>query len=583
MAASTHWLASSCAMSVLERGGNAFDAAAAGGFVLQVVEPHLNGPGGEVPILVWSERERRTQVVCGQGVAPAAATITAFRDLGLDLIPGTGLLAATVPGTFGGWLLMLERWGSWRLRDVLEYALHYCLNGYPVVPAMTRTIDAVAGMFRADWSTSAAAWLPSGEVPQPRSLMRNPALAHTYERVIAEAEQRATDRDGQLRAARDVWYRGFVAEELERFCTTTSWRDASGGSHGGLLAADDLARWAPTFEEPAAYDYGRHTVCKTREWGQGPVFLQQLALLHGLDLDALPFLSADYVHTVVECAKLAFADREAYYGDSADHAGTLDVLLSDDYNAGRRGLLGERASLELRPGEIDGRAPRLSRGVVGARVPVEGIGEPSVQLAAQTAAFEESKGDTCHIDVADRFGNLVSATPSGGWLHSSPHIPELGFCLGTRGQMFWLEEGLPTSLRPGARPRTTLSPSLAFRDGEPWMAFGTPGGDQQDQWSLAFFLGVVHGGLDLQDAIDAPMFHSEHFPSSFYPRAAKPGRLVVEDRIGADVIEELRRRGHDVAVEGGWTLGRVSAVARDGDFLVAAANPRGAQGYAVGR
>jgi gamma-glutamyltranspeptidase/glutathione hydrolase len=583
MAASTHWLASSCAMSVLERGGNAFDAAAAGGFVLQVVEPHLNGPGGEVSILVWSERERRTQVVCGQGVAPAAATITAFRDLGLDLIPGTGLLAATVPGTFGGWLLMLERWGSWRLRDVLEYAVHYCVNGYPVVPAMTRTIDAVAGMFRADWSTSAAAWLPSGEVPQPRSLMRNPALAHTYERVIAEAEQRATDRDGQLRAARDVWYRGFVAEELERFCTTTSWRDASGGSHGGLLAADDLARWAPTFEEPAAYDYGRHTVCKTREWGQGPVFLQQLALLHGLDLDALPFLSADYVHTVVECAKLAFADREAYYGDSADHAGTLDVLLSDDYNAGRRGLLGERASLELRPGEIDGRAPRLSRGVVGARVPVEGIGEPSVQLAAQTAAFEESKGDTCHIDVADRFGNLVSATPSGGWLHSSPHIPELGFCLGTRGQMFWLEEGLPTSLRPGARPRTTLSPSLAFRDGEPWMAFGTPGGDQQDQWSLAFFLGVVHGGLDLQDAIDAPMFHSEHFPSSFYPRAAKPGRLVVEDRIGADVIEELRRRGHDVAVEGGWTLGRVSAVARDGDFLVAAANPRGAQGYAVGR
>jgi gamma-glutamyltranspeptidase/glutathione hydrolase len=149
--------------------------------------------------------------------------------------------------------------------------------------------------------------------------------------------------------------------------------------------------------------------------------------------------------------------------------------------------------------------------------------------------------------------------------------------------MFWLEEGLPTSLRPGARPRTTLSPSLAFRDGEPWMAFGTPGGDQQDQWSLAFFLGVVHGGLDLQDAIDAPMFHSEHFPSSFYPRAAKPGRLVVEDRFGADVIEELRRRGHDVAVEGGWTLGRVSAVARDGDFLVAAANPRGAQGYAVGR
>jgi len=583
MAASTHWLASSCAMSVLERGGNAFDAAAAGGFVLQVVEPHLNGPGGEAPILVWSERERRALVVCGQGVAPAAATITTFRDLGLDMIPGTGLLAATVPGAFGGWLLMLERWGSWRLRDVLEYALHYCVDGYPVVPAITRTIGAVAEMFRADWPTSAAMWLRDDEAPQPRSMMRNPALARTYERVIAEAERRATDREGQLRAARDVWYRGFVADELGRFCSTTSWRDASGDCHGGLLAAEDLSRWEPTFEEPATYGYGRHTVCKTREWGQGPVFLQQLALLRGFDLDALPFLSADYVHTVVESAKLAFADREAHYGDSPDTAGILDVLLSDVYNLGRRELVGERASFELRPGEVGGRAPRLPRGVAGAREPAEGIGEPSVQFAAQAKTFEESKGDTCHIDVADRFGNLVSATPSGGWLHSSPYLPELGFCLGTRAQMFWLEEGLPTSLRPGARPRTTLSPSLAFRDGEPWMAFGTPGGDQQDQWSLAFFLGVVHGGLDLQDAIDAPMFHTEHFPGSFYPRTAKPGRLVVEDRLGIEAIAELRRRGHDVAVEGPWTLGRVSAVARDGDFLVAAANPRGAQGYAVGR
>ncbi len=586
MAASTHWLASSCAMSVLERGGNAFDAAAAGGFVLQVVEPHLNGPGGEVPIVAWSEREQRAQVVCGQGVAPAAATIDAFQALGLELIPGTGLLAATVPGAFGGWLLMLERWGSWRLRDVLEYALHYCVNGYPVVPAMTRTIGAVAEMFRADWPTSAAEWLPGGTVPQPGQMRRNRVLAATYERVLREAEAASSDRDTQLRAARDVWYRGFVADELGRFCASTRWRDASGEVHGGLLTPDDLARWTPTFEDPATYDYGRYTVCKTRQWGQGPVFLQQLALLSGFNLDDVPFLSADYLHTVVECAKLAFADREAWYGeygDSAELGGVLDVLLSDDYNAGRRELVGERASMELRPGAIRDRAPRLPRVVGGTRTPAEGIGEPSVQLAAEARALRETSGDTCHIDVADSFGNLVSATPSGGWLHSSPHIPELGFCLGTRAQMFWLEEGLPTSLRPGARPRTTLSPSLAFRDGEPWMAFGTPGGDQQDQWCLAFFLGVVHSGLDLQDAIDAPMFHSEHFPSSFYPRAAQPGRLVVEERLGADVIEDLRRRGHDMAVEGGWTLGRVSAVARDGDFRVAAANPRGAQGYAVGR
>jgi len=178
---------------------------------------------------------------------------------------------------------------------------------------------------------------------------------------------------------------------------------------------------------------------------------------------------------------------------------------------------------------------------------------------------------------------MVSATPSGGWLHSSPYQPELGFCLGTRAQMFWLEPGLPNSLRPGARPRTTLSPSFAFRDGRPWMAFGTPGGDQQDQWSLAFFLSVVHGGLALQDAIDAPMFHSEHFPSSFYPRRSQPGRLIVEERLDPRVVAELRRRGHDVVVEPPWSLGRLSAVAREPDFLTAAANARGAQGYAVGR
>ncbi len=382
-------------MSVLERGGNAFDAAAAGGFVLQVVEPHLNGPGGEVPIVVWSERERRAQVVCGQGVAPAAATVDAFRELGVDLIPGTGLLAATVPGAFGGWLLMLERWGTWRLRDVLEYALRYCVGGYPVVPAMTRTIGGVAEMFRVDWPTSAAEWLPGGAVPQPGELRTNRALAATYERVLREAESASPDRDGQLRAARDVWYRGFVAEEIGRFSTTTSWRDASGDSHRGLLTADDLSRWAPTFEDPATIDYGAYTVCKTREWGQGPVFLQQLALLRGFDVEAMPFLSADYVHTVVECAKLAFADREAWYGeygDSPERTGILDVLLSDEYNAGRRALVGGQASGELRPGSVGGREPRLPRGVAGARVPVEGIGEPTVQLAAQAEVSRESKG-----------------------------------------------------------------------------------------------------------------------------------------------------------------------------------------------
>jgi gamma-glutamyltranspeptidase/glutathione hydrolase len=288
------------------------------------------------------------------------------------------------------------------------------------------------------------------------------------------------------------------------------------------------------------------------------VFLQQLALLAGFDLTELS--DAEYVHTVVECAKLAFADREAFYGDTDV---PLDHLLSREYNDERRQLIGEDASAELRPG--GGRLPRL----VEAEATV-GSGEPT--------------GDTVHLDVADRFGNLVSATPSGGWLQSSPVIPELGWPLGTRGQMFWLEEGLPSSLRPRTRPRTTLSPSLALRDGKPYLAFGTPGGDHQDQWTLHTFLRHAVFGDDLQAAIDAPSFHTDHFPSSFFPRPAYPRRVSIEDRWGEETIEELARRGHDVEVSGSWSLGRVSAVARDaGGLLRAGASARGVQGYAAGR
>ncbi|WP_220447788.1 gamma-glutamyltransferase family protein [Nonomuraea diastatica] len=594
MVASTHWLASAAGMGVLERGGNAFDAAVAAGFVLQVAEPHLNGPGGEVPILLWSEADQKVSVVCGQGVAPAAATIGHYTGLGLDVVPGTGLLAATVPGAFGGWMLMLERWGTWSLADVLAPAIHYAEHGVPVLERISATVESVAELFTEDWPTSAATWLPGGAAPAPGSKLANPVLAATYRRLVAEAESASSTREGQLAAARRAWYEGFVAEAIAEFSTKTAWRDSSGEVHGGLLTGDDLAGWAASVEDPVTFDYRGHTVCKTGPWGQGPVFLQQLALLSRFDLDAMGYLSADYVHTVTEVAKLAFADREAWYGD-ADVP--MSDLLGEAYNAERCVLVGHEASLELRPGAPGGRAPRLpdlpapgtsssAPGISGARAP-QGVGEPTVAKSAGgvevTSADGTVRGDTCHVDVVDRHGNMVSATPSGGWLQSSPTIPALGFCLGTRAQMFWLQEGLPASLRPATRPRTTLSPSFALRDGRPWLAFGTPGGDQQDQWSPNFFLSVVHGGLNLQEAIDAPMFHSEHFPSSFFPRGSRPGVLHVEDRLDPGVVAELRRRGHEVEAQGPWALGRLSAVARDGAFLKAAANPRGAQGYAVGR
>ncbi|MFD0732589.1 gamma-glutamyltransferase family protein [Planotetraspora mira] len=590
MVASTHWLASAAGMSVLERGGNAFDAAVTAGFVLQVAEPHLNGPGGEVPILLWSEAEQRPFVVCGQGVAPAAATIERFTDLGLDVVPGTGLLAATVPGAFGGWMLMLERWGTWSLADVLEPAISYAEHGVPVLERVSATIGTVERLFSEDWPTSAATWLPHGQVPEPGSRLTNPVLAATYRRLVTEAAQASGTREGQIAAARDAWYRGFVAEEIAHFSGGKAWRDSSGEPHSGLLTGDDLAGWAASVEEPLTFDYHGHTVCKTGPWGQGPVFLQQLALLSGFDLGGMGHLSPDYVHTVIECAKLAFADREAWYGDPGFADVPMAGLLSEAYNVERRTLVGEDASYELRPGAPEGRVPRLPHlpgpGTVSHAPGVSrtrgtaGVGEPTVGGDGRV------KGDTCHVDVVDRHGNMVSATPSGGWLQSSPTIPSLGFCLGTRGQMFWLQDGLPASLRPGSRPRTTLSPSFALRDGRPWLAFGTPGGDQQDQWSLNFFLSVVHGGLGLQEAVDDPMFHSEHFPSSFFPRGSLPGVLHIEERADPALVAELRQRGHQVEVLGPWSLGRLSAVARDtapGGFLHAAANPRGAQGYAVGR
>lgn len=600
MAASTHWLASATAMSVLERGGNAFDAAAAAGFVQQVVEPHLNGPAGEVPILLWDAREGAAHVVCGQGVAPAAATAERFGELGLDLVPGTGLLAATVPGSFGAWTLLVERWGTWSLADVLDYAIGYCTAGFPALPRIVETITEVAALFVKHWPTSAAAWLPGGAPPHLGSQLTNPVLGQTYQRIVTETRGRGS-REAQLAAARDIWYRGWVADAIGEFSATTSWMDTSGEVHGGLLTADDLASWEATVERPSAFGYaGQYQVLKTGIWGQGPVFGQQLALLDGIDLEAAGYGTPDYLHTVIEASKLAFADREAWYGDSAP-PDTLALLLDPEYTARRRELIGPTASYQLRPGAPGGREPKLpwfaaspeAMARANARVDLgaAGAGEPTLRgPAPETGSGEPTVradgltiGDTCHVDVVDRWGNMVSATPSGGWLHSSPMVPELGFPLGTRAQMFVLEQGLPNSLRPGARPRTTLSPSLALCDGEPWLAFGTPGGDQQDQWSLHLFLALVHGGLGPQAAIEAPALHSEHFPSSFYPRAAHPGRVTVEDRFGAEVLDELRRRGHDVVENGPWSIGRLSAVARERDRLVAAANPRGSQGYAAGR
>jgi len=576
---STHHLGTAAAASVLARGGNAFDAAAACGFVLQVVEPHLCGPGGELPAVFVTAADPAPTVLCAQGVAPAAATPERLRAEGCGIVPGTGLLPATVPGAWDGWLTLLRDHGTWELADVLEPALGYAASGFPLLPRVPQVLAAVAEHVTAHWPGTAATWLPDGRIPGPGEIVRLPALAATWRRLLDAAT--GPSREARIDAARDAWYRGFVAEEIDRFVRTPV-RDETGRDHAGLLTADDLASWSSHYEPAVVADAGNGwSVAKCAAWSQGPVLLQQLRLLSGVDLE-LPggVATAETVHVAAEAAKLAFADREAWYGDSAPVP--LDELLSDGYTDARRALIGPASDGTLRPGSPGGREPRIgayaatpgagrSTGTEG-----PGSGEPTVGRQGVT------RGDTVHVDVVDAAGNMVSVTPSGGWLQSSPTVPALGFCLGTRGQMFWLEEGLPSSLVPGRMPRTTLSPSLAFRDGEPAAAFGTPGGDQQDQWQLCFLLAMIHGGLDLQAAIDAPAWHSTAFPGSFAPRGWEAHGLVVESRLGAATLAELSRRGHLVDDAGPWELGRMCAVGRGAVLpggggagaLHAAADPR---------
>ena len=592
--ASTHWIGTAVGMAILERGGNAFDAGVATAFALQVVEPHLCGPGGDVPVMLYDAKRAKVSVVCGQGPAPAGASIAHYRDkLGLDIVPGTGLLPACVPGTFETYMMILRDFGSLRLREVLGAAISYARNGYPLVERGCSTIAAVADLFRQHWATSAAVYLPGGKVPLPNLLFRNIKHAETYERIVREAEAGGGNREQEIERARRAWSQGFVAETIDAFCRNNEVMDVSGRRHKGVLTAQDMATWLPTLEEPVHLDYGNYRVLKPGAWTQGPVLLQMLALLKGFELDKLAATDPDLVHIWVECAKLAYADREAFYGDPKFVDVPLDTLLSESYNAERRQLIGTQASMEQRPGQIEGLSGRVI--VKEERAAAAGAGEPTF-VALNTGHGADVHvspagrviGDTVHIDIIDSAGNMFTATPSGGWLQSSPVIAELGWPLGSRGQMFWLEEGLPGSLAPGKRPRSTLSVGMALRDGKPYMSWGTPGGDQQDQWNCQMFLRHASASssvpkMNLQEAIDAPAWHIEHFPLSFWPRTARPGVLVVEGRLPNATIKELERRGHKVEVGPDWSEGRLSAAAQEGVRRKAAANARGMQGYAAGR
>ena len=578
MTASTHWLATGAAQAVLERGGNAFDAAVAGGFVLHVVEPHLNGPGGDMTgLFVTAEEPSAPKVLMGQGPAPADATLKHYRDLGLDRVPGAGGLAAAIPAAVDAWLLLLRDHGTWPVADVLAFAIDYAENGYPAVPRIPATIRTVAQLFTEHWPTSAEQWMPGGQVPEDYATLTNRPYAQVLRELVAAGAEQASHRE-QVEAARRQWKTGRVAQASTEFLQTAH-KHSDGGDYAALITQQDFASFSASYEEPVTVEFRGHTIAKTGPWGQGPVLLQALKILEGFDDEHLDPGTELGAHTILEALKLAMADRDTYY---ADGEVPLKTLLSEEYAARRRELIGEQASTEFRPGEIAGVAkvlPPLQEPDPHAGGSGLGGGEPTISRDG------EAKGDTCHLDVVDQWGNMVSATPSGGWLQSSPTIPELGFPLGTRLQMAWLDPEHPAALAPGRRPRTTLTPTLVLKDGVPIMALGTPGGDQQDQWQLLFLLRWLVGGHSPQQAIDAPALHTSSMPGSFWPRNWQPGVAVVEDRIGEDVITGLQRRGHRVTRAGDWSLGRLSCVTRDPQTgrLTAAANPRGAQGYAAGR
>lgn len=582
---STHWLASATGMAMFDRGGNAFDAATAAAFVLQVVEPHLNGPAGDVSIVLHEAATGTVKVVCGQGPLPAAATIPAFRDRGLTAVPGSGLLPACVPGVFGAWMRVLAEYGRLWLPDVLGPAIGYAEGGYPIPPKASALIDVLAELFRDEWPESGRTYLRDGAAPRPFARVSNPVLAATFQRLVATGQAAKGDRDSHIEAAVAAFYQGFVADAIDRFVATCEPIDSTGRPQKGLLTADDLASWRPTVEEPTRLQYRGYHVHKPGPWSQGPAFLQQLALLEGLDLAATGFGSTDHLHTVVESAKLALADRDAWYGDPMVADVPITGLLDPTYTASRRNLMGDSASANLVPGSPNGVSPWI---------PSVEDHEPDttgrdwlrqLHSGIPTALRHTvTPGDTCCVVAVDRAGNMIAATPSGGWLKSSPVVPGLGFPLGTRGQMAWLVEGHNNSLAPGKRPRTTLSPTVVLRDGGPYLAFGTPGGDQQEQWTLNFFLNHVDFGMGAQQAAEAFAFHTEHLVSSFAPRRARLRSVIVEESVDPAVVAALRARGHDVDLVAPLSLGKVCAAGIEpGGGVVAAVSPRDDHAYAVAR
>ncbi|MDA1315053.1 MAG: gamma-glutamyltransferase family protein [Acidobacteria bacterium] len=566
---SGHHQASDAGLTMLKKGGNAADAGVATVFAQAVVEFDRFGIGGEVPLLIYLADQKKVVAISGHGVAPRAATIEWFRSRNIDLVPMDGFLPATVPAVVDSLILALDHYGTLSLAEVLAPAIDLAERGFAVHPEFKMHIEEQEARFRSEWTTSGKVFLPAGKVPEIGDLFVQSDLARTLKRLVeAEAAHKQEGRSEGLKAARDLFYEGEMAEEIVAFQKNFKSRDANGFVSAGLLEVEDLANFHSRVEEPARTSYRGVDIYKAGFWTQGPVLLQALNILEGYDLKALGHNSPEYIHLLAEAMKLAFADREWYYADPDFVGVPRHGLLSKEYAAKRRDLIDlDHASMTLRPGDP---YPFEAQRTEHRPIP-------------ETIAFRPGEKGTTGTRVADAEGNVFSATPSGGWFRHSPVIEGLGFVLGTRGQTFWLDEDKANKLEPGKRPLTTLTPSLALKDGKPFLAWGTPGGDVQDQVNLQFLINVIDFGMDIQEAIDAPCFQILDFPSSFYPRRFSSGGMLVENRIDSTVIEKLQAMGHRTNPAGDWSLGDTTAlmVDRGRGMLFGAASPRRDKSYAL--
>jgi gamma-glutamyltranspeptidase/glutathione hydrolase len=565
MISAGHSLAAAAGYRILEDGGNAIDAGVASGIVINTVLPENTSFGGVVPIMIYDAAADSVVTISGLGRWPRKASAGFFLDQAGGEIP-VGILRSIVPAAVDGWLTALERYGTMTFEQVVTPALELAEQGLPfpatVHRALRTDLDSDDGVLRR-WPSSSAVFLPGGRLPEVGKRFLQPELARTFTRLVgAERASSSPGREAGIRAARDLFYRGEIAEEMARFSE----------QQGGLITYEDLAEFSVKVEPPVTASFKDYEIFTCGPWCQGPVVAQVLQMLEHDDLPALGHNSPEYIHLLSQALGLAFADRHQYYGDPDLVDVPIDALLSNVYTRARRAAIDpSRAFAEMPPaGDLSNGGNTLDAAATVAAPPVVG----------------EQEYDTSYTCVVDRWGNAFSATPSDALFHT-PIVPGLGIIMSGRGSQSWLEPDHASRVEPWKRPRLTPNPSMAFRDGKLFMPFGCPGGDAQPQAMVQLFLNIVEFGMDAQQAIEAPRFTSSNFPNSFWPHTYLPGRLNIEGRIPPEVRDDLAGRGHDVAVRNDWepmSMGVLSAIVVDHEsgVLTGGADPR-RDTYAIGR